>query len=209
MLNKTEGVGHTSDTATRRMINIGAICSLIAIVVVTIYWYHVGVFHDLASLQAYLNSTGLVGPLIFILIQIVQVVIPIIPGGVSTAAGVVLFGPWLGFLYNYIGIVIGSFINFFLARNYGKPFILHIVSEKVFDKYMAYAKNQQKFDTFFAIAIVAPVAPDDVLCLVAGLTHMKFKFFSWVIILGKPLTIAVYSMGLVFGAHWLLHLFHM
>ncbi|WP_054663047.1 TVP38/TMEM64 family protein [Lacticaseibacillus camelliae] len=201
-------MGKTSETTSRRLINLTALCSVVAIVFVTIYWYRIGVFHDLASLHAYINSTGLIGPLIFILIQVVQVVIPIIPGGVSTAAGVILFGPWQGFLYNYIGIVIGSFINFFLARNYGKPFILHIVSEKVFDKYMAYAKNQQKFDTFFAIAIVAPVAPDDVLCLIAGLTHMKFKFFAWVIILGKPITIAVYSMSLVFGAHWLLHLFH-
>jgi uncharacterized membrane protein YdjX (TVP38/TMEM64 family) len=196
-----------SETTSRRLINITALLSLLAIIAVTIYWYRIGVFKNLSHLQNYLNGTGFVGPLIFIAIQIVQVVIPIIPGGVSTAAGVLLFGPWQGFLYNYIGICIGSFINFFLARRYGKPFILHIVPEKVFEKYMAYAKNQQKFDMFFAVAIIAPIAPDDVLCLIAGLTHMKTRMFSWIIILGKPITIAAYSWALIFGAHWLLRLF--
>lgn len=194
-----------SDTMSRRLINIVATCSLIFCVGLTVYWYHLGVFHDIPTLQAYLDRTGFVGPLLFILIQIIQVVIPIIPGGISTAAGVLLFGPWNGFLYNYVGIVIGSFINFFLARHYGKPFIMHIITEKTYEKYMAYASNQRKFNWFFGLAIVLPVAPDDILCLIAGLTKMKTKTFSWIIILGKPVTIAAYSYALLYGAKWLLH----
>lgn len=76
-----------SETTSRRLINITALLSLLAIIAVTIYWYRIGVFKNLSNLQNYLNGTGFVGPLIFIAIQIVQVVIPIIPGGVSTAAG--------------------------------------------------------------------------------------------------------------------------
>ena len=46
---------------------------------------------------------GLIGGLVFVFIQIEQVVIPIIPGGISCLAGVVLFGAGMGFLYNYVG----------------------------------------------------------------------------------------------------------
>lgn len=191
---------------TRRLINISTFISIGLTIALAIYWYRLGVLSNLDTLQAYLTSKGLVGPLIFVGIQIVQVVIPIIPGGITVPAGVFLFGPWYGLLYNYVGIVIGSFINFYLARRYGKPFILHIVKEETYDKYIAYTKNQHKFDVFFGTAIVLPVAPDDVLCLIAGLTEMKWSTFSWIIILGKPITIAAYSLAWAFGAQWLMHL---
>lgn len=132
--------------------------------------------------------------------------IPIIPGGVSLLAGVVFFGAGPGFIYNYIGIVIGSLINFFLARYYGKSFILHIVSEESLEKYTKWTKNQKKFNWLFAICILAPVAPDDLLCLLAGLTEMKPWTYFWIIVLCKPWTIAVYSLGLVYGARWIMRL---
>ena len=66
------------------------------------------------------GNSVILGPIIFMLLQILQVVIPIIPGGISSAAGVLIFGPYLGFVYNYVGISIGSVIIFLLGRRYGK-----------------------------------------------------------------------------------------
>ena len=192
-----------SSVTSRRLINLMTVVTLGATVALTIYWFNLGLFDDIPTLQNYLNHSGLLGPLIFILIQIIQVVIPVIPGGISTAAGVILFGPWWGFVYNDIGITIGSLINFWLARRYGKPFILHIISEKTYDRYIGYTTNQRKFDWLFGFAIVLPVAPDDILCLLAGLTKMTWRRFFWIIVLGKPITIAAYSLILVTGAHWL------
>lgn len=190
-----------------KLINWTTVAVLGGCVALCIYWWHLGVFHDLATLQQYLAASGMLGPLIFIAIQIIQVVIPVIPGGLSTAAGVLLFGPWAGFAYNYIGIVIGSILNFWLARHYGLAFIEHVVPTHTCRKYLACTKNQTKFDWFFALAIIAPVAPDDVLCLMAGLTKMSFKRFLLIIIFGKPVTIAVYSYALITGATWLTHFF--
>ncbi|MCT6812809.1 MAG: VTT domain-containing protein, partial [Lactobacillus helsingborgensis] len=184
---------HLSAKASRRLINILTVVSGIIIILLCIYWYKLGIFTSQAKMKAYLADKRIIGPIIFVVIQIIQVVIPIIPGGVSLLGGVIFFGPVAGFIYNYVGICVGSIINFFLARFYGRPFILHIVSEKTLDKYMKWTKNQSKFNWFFAICIVAPMAPDDVLCLLAGLTDMKFWTYFWIIILGKPWTIAAYS----------------
>ncbi|KRL61804.1 hypothetical protein FC23_GL000462 [Lactobacillus psittaci DSM 15354] len=180
---------------------------MILIIGLVIYWWHLGIFTDQVKMKNYLKDKQVIGPILFVLIQIVQVVIPIIPGGVSLLAGVIFFGPVMGFIYNYVGIVIGSLIIFYLARQYGKPFLLHLVSEESLDKYMKWTKNQKKFNWFFALCIVAPMAPDDVLCMLAGLTQMKFWTFFWIIILGKPWTIAAYSLGLVYGAKWLIGIF--
>ncbi len=160
-------------------------------------------FSDMESLKQFIAEGGIWGPLIFVLIQIIQVVIPIIPGGVSCAAGVVLFGPWAGLLYNYVGIVIGSFINFYLARKYGTTLVKSFVSESTYDKYSNWLDKGKKFDKFFALAIFFPVAPDDFLCMLAGLTKMSLKRFSAIILLGKPASIAMYSLTLIYAGSWL------
>lgn len=195
-----------STKTSRRLINIVTIITTIILILLCIYWYKLGIFTDQAKMKAYLANKQIIGPLIFVLIQIIQVVIPVIPGGVSLLGGVIFFGPWWGFVYNYVGICIGSIILFFLARYYGKPFILHLISEETYEKYMKWTKNQKKYNWFFAICIVAPAAPDDVLCMISGLTDMKVSTYIWIILLGKPWTIAAYSFGLLYGAKWIVKL---
>ncbi len=195
-----------SPKASRRLINILTLVSTVIIVFLAIYWWKLGILTNQSKMKAYLADKQVIGPVIFVLIQVVQVVFPIIPGGISLLAGVVFFGPVAGFFYNYIGICLGSVIVFFLARYYGKPFILHLVSEKTFNKYIKWTKNQRKFNWFFALCILAPAAPDDVLCMIAGLTQMRFSTYFLIIVLGKPWTIAAYSLGLLFGSRWLIHL---
>ena len=133
-------------------------------------------------MQQFVNRFGMIGALIFVLIQIVQVVFPIIPGGISCLAGVLLFGAVPGFFYNYIGISVGSCIAFGIARSLGRPVL--------------YKMFPGRFLKLFALAIFLPVAPDDFLCYLAGTTNMTWKQFVTVIFLGKPFSIALYSLGL-------------
>ena len=83
-----------------------------------------------------------------------------------------------------------------LVRKYGQRIILKLCKKKDYDKYMKYTYDQKKFDTFFMLAIFLPCAPDDLLCMLAGLTHMSLKKFVWIILLGKPLSLIAYSYGL-------------
>ncbi len=100
----------------KRAINILTILCTTAIATFVIYGVKSGVFTDRAMMEELIRKGGIWAPVTFILIQMVQVVVPIVPGGITCAVGVVIFGPWYGLLYNYIGIVIGSGINFYLAR---------------------------------------------------------------------------------------------
>ena len=72
----------------RKLINFISIVGLGISIALTIYFINLGVFKDLDSLRGLVGDSIILGPIIFILIQILQVVIPIIPGGISTAAGV-------------------------------------------------------------------------------------------------------------------------
>ncbi len=178
-----------------KSLNLSLILFLIFLAVATIYCYNSGVFSSTDSIISYINSFGVMAPVVFIIFQALQVIVPIIPGGISLVAGVVIFGDINGFIYNYIGIVVGSIGAFLLAKNYGMPIIKYVFGEKGNKKYLDWA-NSRKFDKLFRMAIFFPIAPDDFLCYLAGTTNMKLRTFVLTILLGKPLSIACYSLGL-------------
>ena len=161
-----------------------------------VWGYQSGHFHSVDALRGFVAKWGVCGMAVFVLIQIVQVVFPILPGGISCLAGVLLYGPWLGFWFNYIGICIGSLAAFGIARNLGRSAFRKMFSEKQLRKYEEWTKKDGKFLKLFAAAIFFPVAPDDLLCYLAGTTAMTWRQFTMVILLGKPFSIALYSMGL-------------
>lgn len=101
-----------------------------------------------------------------------------------------------GFVYNYIGISIGSILAFLLSKYYGKPFVRGMIGDKNYDKYIGWLNKGKGFDKAFALAIFFPVAPDDLLCYIAGLTKMSLRKFAAIIFLGKPGSIFLYSLGL-------------
>lgn len=179
-------------------IGLGVFCLFI------VYGYKAGLFSSTESFREFILRFGMWSGLIFVLIQIAQVIVPIIPGAVSCVAGIIIFGPWVGFLYNYIGICIGSILVFLLSKKYGKDFVKGIIGEKSYNKYIGWIDRGRKFDTMFALAIFFPVAPDDLLCYIAGLTKMKLEKFVAIILLGKPMSIALYSLGLTSIGQYLL-----
>ncbi|MTD39072.1 TVP38/TMEM64 family protein [Erwinia sp. CPCC 100877] len=194
---------HMSIALSRKIINCISIAGLIATIVATIYFIRLGVFKDINALRGLVGDSVIFGPILFILIQIIQVVVPIIPGGISCVAGVLIFGPFAGFIYNYVGIAIGSVLIFLLGRQYGKPFILSLISDKTYNKYIGWLDNEKRFERLFALAIFLPVAPDDALCLMAGLTKMSIKKFTVIILLAKPVSIYLYSLALIYGGTFL------
>jgi uncharacterized membrane protein YdjX (TVP38/TMEM64 family) len=163
-------------------------------------------FTSQTALEEFLARFGILAFVVFIIFQAIQVVFPIIPGGLGLLAGVLIFGPWTGFVYNYIGICIGSILVFLIARHLGTPVILALFSEKMQKKYMKWAESKM-FPRLFTLAIFMPIAPDDFLCYLAGTTKMTLLRFSTIIVLGKPIAIAAYTYGLAFMLQYILLLF--
>lgn len=180
----------------RRLWNMLSLMGLLFCAAAAVWGYQTGYFHSVASLQKWMEKFGGVGIIVFILIQIVQVVFPILPGGISCLAGVLLYGPWFGFLYNYVGICIGSMAAFGIARNLGRSAFEKKFSPKQIQKFETWTGQSGRFSKLFAAAIFFPVAPDDLLCYLAGTTAMTWKQFICIILLGKPCSIALYSLGL-------------
>lgn len=176
--------------------NIILILCTTALIIGTVYGYSIGIFKDQNKMDIFLSQSGITAPVFFILIQAVQVVVPILPGAVGCLFGVIFFGTIKGFVFNYIGICIGSILAFLLARKFGQEFVQKMTSKKFFEKYNIYLMKENQFEKIFALLIFLPVAPDDFLCYLAGISKMPLKKFTTIILLGKPLAIMLYSVGL-------------
>lgn len=162
------------------------------------YEYRIGTFRDVESFKIFINSFGVLGPILLTVFQCVKTVYAVIPSTLGCIVGPTLFGPWVGIICNYIGICTGSFLAFALSRKFGVTLVKQIFSEK---KYKRYIKKMEKwhrsYPVFLWIAIFLPISPDDFLCYFTGLTEMKFKKFAIIILTSKPFTIITY--GLIFG----------
>ena len=183
-------------TKERMTLQVLSLAGLVACVILALWGWRTGVLTSQEQMQALVHSCGAVGVVLFILFQAVQVVVPVLPGGIGCLAGVLIFGPVWGFVYNSVGICIGSLAAFAVARNCGKPLLTMLFSEKTIAKYSRWAEERNRFARLFALAIFLPVAPDDFLCYLAGTTEMSWRQYTAIILLGKPFAIALYSLGL-------------
>ena len=182
-----------NDTVLKKIMTIITIIVTILLVAFIIYALKMNLLNDSDLLLERIKSYGLIAPLIFLLIQIVQVVFPVIPGGASCLVGVLAFGPIEGFIYNYVGLTLGSIVSFFLSRNFGLPLINKLFQKETVDKYLGYVRTK-KFEKIFFLGIFLPGAPDDLLCYIAGISGLTFLRFLFIILIGKPFTLIFYSL---------------
>ena len=173
------------------ILNILTIIGIVAVIFFIYFAVKERWFLDNEILLTKIKSFGLLAPLCFILIQIVQVVLPVIPGGASCLVGVMAFGAVGGFIYNYVGLVLGSICSFLLSRKFGMSIINKLFKEKDIKKALDKINNS-KYDLIFFLIILLPGLPDDLFCYISGITKMSLKKFTLIILIGKPLTLIVY-----------------
>ena len=129
-----------------------------------------------------LRSHLILGPIIYILLQVAQTVVAPIPGQVVSTVGGYIFG-WWGILWTMIGSSIGFFIVFWLARRFGRPLVEKIFKKSAIDKF-DFVTGEHAAPILFAIFLI-PGLPDDMVCYIAGLTKVPIKTLMVLVILGR------------------------
>lgn len=179
----------------RNMIRILTVIGLVLTLSLAIYIYRLGYDTVMLNMHLILTKIGIWGPVLFIIIQFIQVIYPVIPGGITVVIGHIMFGPLFGFVYSFIGVTVGSILNFYLARKFGKTFVRAFVMEETYQKYYEWITKGKRFERFMAFSFALPGFPDDFLCMLAGLTDMTFKRFMIIYFIFKPATLFLYGSG--------------
>ena len=159
---------------------------IVLFTIIFIFWKPLfQIFKNPQQMKRLVAGYGIIAPLIFIGLQILQVVVFIIPGEVPQIAGGYLFGTWYGILYSLIGIAVGSTINFLLARWLGIPFVKLVLKEEQMEKIKGLATSSRSQIIVFIIFLIPGLPIKDIMSYIVGLSPMKLYVFLIVSMLGR------------------------
>jgi uncharacterized membrane protein YdjX (TVP38/TMEM64 family) len=118
------------------------------------------------------DSSGFLGPFVYILVQAAQIVIAAIPGEFVQIAGGYAFGTVLGTIYSIVGTFLGTLIAFFATRLLGYALVRTFVPPKKLESFDFLIKDKRAEIALFALFLI-PGIPKDVLVYISGLTPIK------------------------------------
>lgn len=160
--------------------------AIVAVLVALAFVYGpelVRLFGSEQAIEETLAGWGAFAPLAFLGLNILQVIVAPIPGTAMGVVGGYLFGVWLGFALNLLGIVLGSLVAFGLARKFGRPLVNRFVGPRTaqFLERVAERNGIRGLTLIFLL----PFLPDDALCFMAGLTAIRTRTFVLIVIIGR------------------------
>ena len=135
-------------------------------------------------LEEKIEALGIVGVLIMLFIQILQVFVAFIPGEPVEILMGVMYGTVGGLLLSLLGCAIGSSLVFLAMRKFGQPLFEFFFEKKQLDRF-AFLKNSKKLELFTFILFLIPGTPKDLLTYFAPLTSIDFKIFLIITIFAR------------------------
>ncbi|MCE5264921.1 MAG: TVP38/TMEM64 family protein [Deltaproteobacteria bacterium] len=170
---------------------------LLAVILICVFlFFHFDLYRFFVSKKKIIHFVSSFGPLsvvIFISLQIVQVLVAPIPGEITGFVGGYIYGPILGTLYSTAGLTIGSWFAFLLARWLGLPFVEKIIKPQVIQKYDHFMEHRGIPITF--ILFLIPGFPKDALSYIIGLSHMRSATFLILCTAGRLLGTIMLSVS--------------
>ena len=186
----------------KKVIRIVSLCILVAVMIfVTIICIPIvkmlSTEEGRAGLERLVDSNFLLGVCVYMFLQVLQVLVALIPGGVIQILGGVLFGNFWGTVLCSLGILAGSAIVFFMVRRFGMPVVEAFIDRKGIKKF-EFLNDTKKLEITVFILFLIPGMPKDVLTYLAPLTKIKPSSFLALSMLGRFPAIL---LSIVFGAN--------
>ena len=138
---------------------------------------------SLEGVVAWVRAAAPWSHLSFLLLQLSSVIVAPIPSNVMATAGGVCFGFPTGFAITFAAVTGGSLLTFSLARLLGRDRVQRFVEGKVSDRCLSLL--QRKRDSFLVLVFLFPFFPDDIICILAGLTDIPFRRFALIVVLTR------------------------
>jgi len=132
-------------------------------------------FSSQERVRGFVASFGILAPLLFICLHIIQIVIPPINHHVIAMAGGFIFGFYYGWLLNFIGYVTGSSIAYFIAKRYGRPLARKVIGKEDLEKFERFFKKAPT--ALLALFGFVPMSPHDEFCYALGASGMSYRRF--------------------------------
>ncbi len=174
-------------------------CAAVIVVIILFGKQMMAVLTKPEAVKAYVESKGAYGVIVYLLIQILQVIIAVIPGEPIQIAGGYLFGTAGGFALAVVGIMAGSALAFGIARKFGIGIVRLFVNEEKLLHHKQRLESRKGKAVLFLLFLI-PGVPKDLLIYAAGLTPIAFrKFFPIYFFARLPAMFGASFMGAQLG----------
>ena len=179
----------------RRRVAVIKVLVLTLFVIAAIYATHFTSLRNFLtreSLSRFFEDAGGWAPLAYVLFYAVGACL-FIPGSLLTAVGAVIFGPYYGFLYVWVGAMIGATIAFWIGRTLGREFAATVIRGRLKKYDDAIEKNG--FATVLYLRLVYfPYTPMNF-----GMGLTKVRFLDYLLGTGLGMIIGIFVITFFFG----------
>jgi len=151
---------------------------VIAISGAVYYYFSIGI--SVGDIREYLGGLGVWSGLFFITAYTIRPLI-FFPTSVMTPLSAVLFGPFIGWIYTYIGENLSATVAFFAARYFCRNFIKE--NENAFIQKYDKKLKTNGFETVLILRLI-PLFPFDFVNYASGLSSIKYRHYIFATLLG-------------------------
>jgi uncharacterized membrane protein YdjX (TVP38/TMEM64 family) len=168
---------------------------LIALIIVSVYLFQFTSVKDFLTPEAlgrFLEASGFWAPLVFILIHASSICL-FLPASILTIIGAAIFGAYWGFLYVWIGAIIGASGAFLIGRTLGRGFVAYLIGDRI--KKYDDAIERNGFATVFYLRLMNfPFTP-----LNYGMSLTKVHFWDYFFGTGLGVVIGLFILTFLGG----------
>ena len=107
-----------------------ALLAFVLVAILVVRFTPVKGYFTVDALGDFLNSLGLWAPVAFMAIYAAGICF-FIPGTLLTGLGAAIFGPYKGFVYVWVGAMIGASAAFFIGRTLGREFAASLIGDRL------------------------------------------------------------------------------
>ena len=162
---------------------VGLGLGLFLVLFVLVAWYAgrplVAFASEPERFQQWVDSQGLLAPVLFMGMVILQVVVAVIPGEPLEIAAGYAFGALEGTVLCVLGTLIGGVLVFLLARRFGAQAVEVFFDLEKF-RSLRFFQDRRRLTFWVFLVFFLPGTPKDVLCYFVGLTDMRLR--TWILV---------------------------
>lgn len=169
-----------------------------------IYLFHKDLLSEFSTFEEaveYLRQYKVLSVPVYLVAELLQIMISVLPGQVFQFAAGYLFGFLPGLLYTLIGAVIGTAVTFYLARLLGSDAVHLMLGKERTEKYVELLNSRKAYVITFLLYLI-PGFPKDTLCYMAGVSEIKLMPFLILSVAGRMPAMAA---SIVFGSMYMKH----
>ena len=148
---------------------------------------------NLENLRCLIANTGKFSLIVYVLIQSLLLTflcfVPLLNTGLIIL-GIILFGPLQAFITCIVSNFISGTLLFFIGDKFGEKLATKLISKQELESAQNLIDKQSKL--LLPIFFLIPAIPDEALCLVCGMTKMKYWYLITVNLIYHTLEIGMF-----------------